>query len=196
MLAGSKHLRPGSHDPGRIDGVEAVVFKPQLKLFGWNFGGQRSAARNWFVARPLNGVGLGRCLTMTRILVVEDENFLAMELAWIVEDAGYSVVGPERSVAETSKMLAWNKVDLALLDINLGGEMVFPISKMLDTLGVPFVFITSNSALVPAEYRHRPLMTKPLRPEALLALILRILTERADALGSAPNPLPSGDHPG
>jgi DNA-binding response OmpR family regulator len=35
---------------------------------------------------------------MARILVVEDENFLAMELAWIVEDAGYSVVGPERSV--------------------------------------------------------------------------------------------------
>jgi hypothetical protein len=67
---------------------------------------------------------------------------------------------------------------------------------MLDTLGVPFVFITSNSALVPAEYRHRPLMTKPLRPEALLTLILRILAERADALGSAPKPLPSGDHPG
>ena len=98
---------------------------------------------------------------MTRILVVEDENFLAMELTWIVEDAGYSVVGPERSVAETSKMLAWNKVDLALLDVNIGGEMVFPVSKMLDMLGVPFVFITSNSTLVPAEYRHRPLMTKP-----------------------------------
>jgi DNA-binding NarL/FixJ family response regulator len=77
---------------------------------------------------------------MTRILVVEDENFLAMELTWIVEDAGYSVVGPERSVAETSKMLAWNKVDLALLDINIGGEMVFPVSMMLDTLGGPVRF--------------------------------------------------------
>jgi DNA-binding response OmpR family regulator len=133
---------------------------------------------------------------MTRILVVEDENFLAMELTWIVEDAGYSVVGPERSVAETSKMLAWNKVDLALLDVNIGGEMVFPVSKMLDMLGVPFVFITSNSTLVPAEYRHRPLMTKPFRPQALLALIQRVLVERADALGSAPEPSASGDRPG
>jgi DNA-binding response OmpR family regulator len=119
-----------------------------------------------------------------------------MELMWIVEDAGYSVVGPERSVAETSKMLAWNKVDLALLDINIGGEMVFPVSKMLDILGVPFVFITSNSALVLAEYRHRPLMTKPFRPQALLALIQRVLVERADALGSAPEPSASGDRPG
>jgi DNA-binding response OmpR family regulator len=133
---------------------------------------------------------------MTRILVVEDENFLAMELTWIVEDAGYSVVGPERSVAETSKMLAWNKVDLALLDVNIGGEMVFPVSKMLDMLGVPFVFITSNSTLVPAEYRHRPLMTKPFRPQALLALIQRVLVERAVALGSAPEPSASGDRPG
>jgi DNA-binding response OmpR family regulator len=133
---------------------------------------------------------------MTRILVVEDENFLAMELTWIVEDAGYSVEGPERSVAETSKMLAWNKVDLALLDVNIGGEMVFPVSKMLDMLGVPFVFITSNSTLVPAEYRHRPLMTKPFRPQALLALIQRVLVERADALGSAPEPSASGDRPG
>jgi len=133
---------------------------------------------------------------MTRILVVEDENFLAMELTWIVEDAGYSVVGPERSVAETSKMLAWNKVDLALLDINIDGEMVFPVSMMLDTLGVPFVFITSNSALVPAEYRHRPLMTKPFRPQALLALIQRVLVERAAALCSAPEPSASGDRPG
>ena len=118
-----------------------------------------------------------------------------MRRPWIVEDAGYSVVGPERSVAETSKMLAWNKVDLALLDINVGGEMVFPVSKILDTLGVPFVFITSNSALVPAEYRHRPLLTKPFRPQALLALILRVLAERAEALGT-PEPSASGDRPG
>jgi len=132
---------------------------------------------------------------MTRILVVEDENFLAMELTWIVQEAGYSVVGPERSVAETSKLLAWNKVDLALLDINIGGEMVFPVSKMLDTLGVPFVFITSNSAWVPEEYRHRPLMTKPFRPQALLALILRVLAERVEALGT-PESSASGDRPG
>jgi hypothetical protein len=45
-----------------------------------------------------------RCLIMTRILIVEDENFLAMELMWIVEDAGYSVVGRERSVAETRQV--------------------------------------------------------------------------------------------
>ena len=118
-----------------------------------------------------------------------------MELAWIVEDAGYSVVGPEKSVAETSRMLAWNKIDMALLDTNIGGQELFPVAKMLDTLGVPFVFITSNSALLPAEYRHRPLMTKPFRPQALLALILRVLADRAEPRGT-PEPSASGDRPG
>jgi DNA-binding response OmpR family regulator len=132
---------------------------------------------------------------MTRILVLEEENSLAMELTWIVEDAGYSVVGPEKSVAETSRMLAWNKIDLALLDTNIGGQKLFPVAKMLDTLGVPFVFITSNSALLPAEYRHRPLMTKPFRPQALLALILQVLAERAESRGT-PEPSASGDRPG
>jgi len=51
---------------------------------------------------------------MTRILIVEDENFLAMELMWIVEDAGYSVVGPERSVAETRQVLASKKGGLGV----------------------------------------------------------------------------------
>jgi DNA-binding response OmpR family regulator len=135
-------------------------------------------------------------LIMTRILIVEDENFLAMELMWIVEDAGYSVVGPERSVAETRQVLASKRVDLALLDISLGDGMVFPIARMLDTLGIPFVFITSNPALLLAEYRHRPLVTKPLRPDALLVLILRVLAEQADApLGDAPKPSSSGDRP-
>jgi DNA-binding response OmpR family regulator len=119
-----------------------------------------------------------------------------MELMWIVEDAGYSVVGPERPVAETRQVLASKGVDLALLDISLGDGMVFPIARMLDTLRIPFVFITSNPALLPAEYRHRPLVTKPFRPDALLVLILRVLAEQADApLGDAPNPSSSGDRP-
>jgi hypothetical protein len=48
-----------------------------------------------------------------------------MELAWLVEDAGYTVLGPERSVAEARKALGRVKVDLALLDVSLGSETVF-----------------------------------------------------------------------
>jgi hypothetical protein len=54
--------------------------------------------------------------------------------------------------------------------------MVFPLSTILDTRGIPYIFITSYSeAAIPAEYRDRPLMQKPYVPELLLAQIQKLL---------------------
>ena len=109
---------------------------------------------------------------MGRVLVVEDEFLVALELSRIVERAGYSVVGPAESVDATRKVLAQQKVDLALLDINLRGELVFPIAEYLEAIGLPYIFVTGNSpSSLPAEYRHRPLVQKPYNSELLLALI-------------------------
>jgi len=113
---------------------------------------------------------------MVRILVVEDENALAMEMSWMVEDAGYSVVGPEGSVETARRVLARQRVDLALLDVTLGRETVFPVSEILDLMGTPFIFVTGHSpSALPVQYRHRPLMRKPCRPRALMALIRQML---------------------
>jgi DNA-binding response OmpR family regulator len=113
---------------------------------------------------------------MARILVVEDENFQAMAMSWMIEDAGYSVVGPEASVEATRKVLAQQRVDLALLDVLLGSETVFPVLRQLDSLSTPFIFVTSCSpSALPAEYRARPLIPKPYRPEALVSSIQAIL---------------------
>ena len=107
---------------------------------------------------------------MGRVLVVEDEFLVALELSRIVERAGYSVVGPAESVDATRKVLAQQKVDLALLDINLRGE--FPVAEYLEVTGLPYIFVTGNSpSSLPAEYRHRPLVQKPYNSELLLALI-------------------------
>jgi len=59
---------------------------------------------------------------MARILVVEDENYQAMEMSWMIQDAGYSVVGPEASVEATRQVLAQQRVDLALLDVILAAR--------------------------------------------------------------------------
>jgi DNA-binding response OmpR family regulator len=112
---------------------------------------------------------------MNHILVVEDENWLAMELAWLVQEAGYAVLGPERSVAEACKALGRMKIDLALLDIRLGNETVFPLSKMLAAKGIPFIFLTANPDLLPAEYQERPTLAKPCDATILLSLIPQVL---------------------
>jgi DNA-binding response OmpR family regulator len=112
---------------------------------------------------------------MNHILVVEDENWLAMELAWLMQEAGYAVLGPERSVAEARKVLGRMKVDLALLDVRLGSDTVFPLSKMLEAMGVPFIFLTANPDLLPAEYSERPMVAKPWDATTLLSLIPQVL---------------------
>jgi len=132
------------------------------------------------------GSSWGNLLKMARILVVEDENYLAMELSWLIQEAGHSVLGPERSVQEAHKALTGKVADLALLDVNLGGETVFPVAKLLECMDIPFIFITAHFALLPAEYRHRPLMTKPCKPQALLMLIPAILAQRAASARQPP----------
>jgi len=67
-----------------------------------------------------------------------------------------------------------------LLDVMLGGETVFTISELLDLMGTPFIFVTGQPpSALPAKYRHRPLMLKPCRPRALMALIGQVLGEPA-----------------
>jgi DNA-binding response OmpR family regulator len=120
---------------------------------------------------------------MKRILVVEDENDLAMELAWLVEEAGYAVLGPERSVAEACRALATSRVDLALLDLAVGGEALVPLSRLLADRDIPFIFLAAAPAQLPAQYGGRPVVAKPWQPAVLLSLIGQLLA--ADRNGHA-----------
>ena len=114
---------------------------------------------------------------MARILVVEDENLLAMQITWMLEDAGHSVIGPEKSVDATIKVLARQKVELALLDVKLGAETVFPISKLLDGLHIPYIFLTGESGAIPDEYRHRPAIIKPYEAKTVVWQIKQLLAD-------------------
>ena len=100
---------------------------------------------------------------MASVLVVDDNYTMGIQTASIVEEAGYSVAGPEASVDAARKVLGRQKIDLALLELNLDGEMVFPIAEMLDAMRIPYIFVTSYSAsAIPARYRHSPILQKPL----------------------------------
>lgn len=77
------------------------------------------------------------------ILVVEDEYMLAEDLRTELEDAGAVVIGPEPSVSRAAARVAdEQRIDFAVLDVNLGGETVFPVADALQARRVPFVFAT------------------------------------------------------
>jgi len=80
-----------------------------------------------------------------RVLVVEDEWIVALDLTMFLTDAGYKVIGPASRVSDALALLEKEDIDAAILDINLSGETSKPIALHLKNKGTPFVFLTGYS---------------------------------------------------
>jgi two-component SAPR family response regulator len=104
-----------------------------------------------------------------RILIVEDEFLLAMELETLLHQRGCTVLGPVSSVGQALSVLDDEQLDLALLDVNLKGERATPVAAALQARGVPFVLITGYSGvqLSEPELRAAPRIDKPVNCRAL-----------------------------
>jgi len=75
------------------------------------------------------------------ILVVEDESLVAMNLETILTDLGHSVIGPISTLSELDSALdAGFQADVAILDINIAGEEIYPHARRLQALGIPLLF--------------------------------------------------------
>ncbi|CCM78263.1 response regulator [Rhizobium mesoamericanum] len=116
-----------------------------------------------------------------RILVVEDDYHTATELASWLADLGAVVAGASPSVDIALELIASTRdLDGAILDINLGGEMVFPVADELERLGVPFVFATAYEPdIVPARHADKIVLRKPLDDEGLALALSRSVRPRS-----------------
>jgi CheY-like chemotaxis protein len=90
------------------------------------------------------------------------------------------VLGPVPTRDEALDLLATaEKIDLAVLDINLEDETVYPVADLLAAQGVPFLFATGYSrALVPPQYLHVPRWEKPFNPQTLAQALPELLRDR------------------
>jgi CheY-like chemotaxis protein len=98
------------------------------------------------------------------ILVVEDEGAQALDLQLSLEEAGASVVGPVGFVEDALDIMEnLPELDCAILDLNLHGELVFPVADILLEHDVPVIFATAYEAEnLPTRYRGLPMFLKPL----------------------------------
>jgi DNA-binding response OmpR family regulator len=111
-----------------------------------------------------------------RILVAEDEFLVYLALEEELRGNGFAVAGPYSSLLATRDALALERFDLALLDINMGGEMIWPIADELISRKIPFLFLTGYSAeSLPGRFRHTPRLCKPYDPAELLHEIRSLL---------------------
>ncbi len=115
-----------------------------------------------------------RALQGRRILVVEDDYMLAQELKADLEAQGAEVLGPVPDLESARHVLVASPApDAALLDINLGGEMVYPLADALRGLGIVVAFITGYEARsIPGAYAHIPRFEKPLDPSRLVRWLM------------------------
>jgi CheY-like chemotaxis protein len=121
-----------------------------------------------------------------RVLVVEDESIVAWLLEDMLEGFGCRVVGPMAKVDEALEAINLEDVDVAVLDVNLNGEMSYPIADVLRSRGVPFVFSTGyDPDRLSGEYSSCPVLQKPFH-NFELAEALEALLATADRQGAAP----------
>lgn len=97
-----------------------------------------------------------------KVLVVEDESIVALDIENMLEEMGCVVVASVPRLVKALNLAASLDFDLAVLDINLAGEVVYPLAFRLAQRGTPFLFTTGYStASLPDALRDRPLLRKP-----------------------------------
>lgn len=97
-----------------------------------------------------------------RVLVVEDEAAISLLLEDMLLDFGCEVVGPAARLSAALEAVASEKVDLAILDVNVAGEPIYPVAEALAGRAIPFVFSTGyGSAGIRDAFRDRPVLQKP-----------------------------------
>jgi CheY-like chemotaxis protein len=119
----------------------------------------------------------GERLLGKRILIVEDEALVALELQFAFEDEGAEVVGPAQSLMKALETATYDSdIDLALLDVDVAGENVFPVAELLRRRGVPFAFHTGHASRseLGSLFPGTTTFIKPTMAEALIAHLRKI----------------------
>jgi CheY-like chemotaxis protein len=103
-----------------------------------------------------------------RILILEDDPFIALDLAQIVETLGHEIVDVCNCTA-TAQQQVDNRVDFALLDIDVRDGKSFPIAEALEARGIPFAFVSGSMPEdLPLGLRRVPFIPKPFSEAAIL----------------------------
>ncbi|WP_368912077.1 response regulator [Taklimakanibacter deserti] len=113
------------------------------------------------------------------ILLVEDEPLVALMIEELIVSLGYAVAGPYATVAQACQAIDGEQFTGAILDINLAGELVFPVADILSHRQIPFIFTTGyGPERVVPRFAHIPLLSKPVEAPMLSIFLAEALAAR------------------
>lgn len=115
-----------------------------------------------------------------KVLVVEDESLVAMLLETMLEDMGCTIFGTAARVEDALELVAGDTApDVALLDVNVAGQTVYPVAEALDRKGVPLVFSTGyGQGGLAEDWAGRPTVQKPYTEAMIRDALMRVLDVR------------------
>ena len=118
-----------------------------------------------------------------RVLVVEDNPMLAYDLRDIMSERGAEIIGPALDLSTGLQLARENQLDGALLDVDLGGELVWPLARELQEHTVPFIFISADckDSDLPQDFRQYRCLDKPARSADILQTISGLMSGTAEA---------------
>jgi CheY-like chemotaxis protein len=115
-----------------------------------------------------------------RVLIVEDEALIRMAFEEMLSDLGHDVAGMADRIETAIELARSCECDVAILDVHLGSEPIFPAADLLAQRGIPFILTTGYSGSeLPARFRTRPTMEKPFQPGRLEQLLAEIFGSRS-----------------
>ncbi len=108
-------------------------------------------------------------LSGRHVLIIEDNFYQAEDSRGYLTAAGAVIVACRGTIPDLDELMASRRVDIALLDINLGNVQSFGLARALQARDIPFVFMTGyDREIVPPDLAHAPLITKPAQESAVI----------------------------
>ncbi len=115
-------------------------------------------------------------LSGRRVLLVEDEYLIALDMEHNLKQAGAEVAGPVPDAQQALALIETVPVDAAILDVNLRGESVYSVADQLNAHGIPYLFATGEVQIADrSDYRSRPKLEKPILVDELVRAVGRLM---------------------
>jgi PAS domain S-box-containing protein len=167
----------------RKDGLTCEIELPlpekSRSSIGMDTSAPKIAATPSLLAPPDNR----RTLQGKRILIIEDEPLVAMELESNLTAAGCEVIGPAATLERAKPLVEGTNCDAALLDVNLAGQPVDELATLLTKKNCPFAFVTGyGREALPHGFRGAVVLAKPFRADQLLATVEVLLYQPASVV--------------
>jgi DNA-binding response OmpR family regulator len=116
---------------------------------------------------------MNRPLENIRVLLVEDDPIIALDLRQTLESAGATVIGPAHDVASATALMQNNRFDVAVLDHLIVGGDSLPVANELSRQGVQFLFHTSHRGILPQKFPNAPMIVNRRGPAAPISVLSR-----------------------